>query len=174
MKTIDRATMKQYWQDERLSRWLIWTGPVLFVGSLPLFYCAYHYDNRSFVIAGIVVILLGLSPLLYVGECENPKKCIDLLYRRDTWQYRLLDRWIKYSGQPLSMFPTSTIGSEYLRRWAIKELTERTWELNYRYSREQDFYDEEKKIDWKSLDPRKGEKIHKKRVERERWMKAQG
>jgi hypothetical protein len=70
------------------------------------------------------------------------------------------------------MFPASTIGSKFLERWAINELRNRVRELNFRYSREKDFYDEEQKIDWENLDPRKGEGIKEKRIKREAWMKA--
>ena len=150
MKTIDKATIRQY-QGDALALW-VWVMlaiPPMVVGMA---LCCLA-DRKSISDAwwpwGFLALAVGMAIFLVGGVSMADDKAH--AEREKSWQYKLLDRWVEWSDQPLSMFPTSNIGSKYLELWAIKELTSRAQLLNERYSREEDFYNQEKKIDWEML-----------------------
>ena len=170
MKTIDKATVKQYWKDKRGFWWLF--GSILlplFLGAMTMWLGEQH-KNDSLWGCGFLLFAFSLAVLLIVGFGYGVNdECYE---REESWQYKLLDRWVEWSDQPLSMFPSSNIGSKYLELWAIKELTSRAQLLNERYSREEDFYNQEKKIDWEMLSPKRGEQTKVQRTIRESFMKS--
>lgn len=168
MKTIDRKIVKQYWRDHYGIYWWVVPGILLLFLGLTIFGFADSNGRATMWGFGWLPLLLG-TLMIGRGFMSTSHE----LDRRDTlWQYQLLDRWKRHSGQPLSMFPSSTIGSKFLRTWAMEELTKRAQELNECYSREDIFYAEEDEIDWVNMDPRDGEDMREERVGREEWMKA--
>jgi len=170
MKTIDKATVKRYWKDKYGFWWLFGLMLVpLFLGVMTMWFGEQHKIDSLWG-CGFLLFAFSLIALFIVGFCSGADDAYQ--EREESWQYKLLDRWVEWSDQPLSMFPSSSIGAKYLERWAIKELSSRAEELNQRYSREEDFYNEEKRIDWENLDPRDGEKTKELRTHREEFMKA--
>lgn len=170
MKTIDKATIEQYRADRRS----IWVWVMIFAPLLSVGMAVCNLADRKvisdtwwpwgFLAAGIgmVIFLFGGANMAYDQAHTE---------REEGWQYKLLDRWKLYSGRPLSMFPNSNIGSKFLERWAIEELSERAEELNQRYSREEVFYREERSIDWDNFSPRDGTLLKESRIRREEYMK---
>lgn len=171
MKTIDKATIRQYQKDKRsLWVWFALPGLPMFVGAAVCGLADQKRISDTWWPWGVLALVIGTIVLLSWGNnMVHDKACQQ---REESWQYKLLDRWAEWSDQPLSIFPMSNIGSKYLERWAIEELTSRAQLLSEHYSLEENFYKEEKKIDWENLNPRVGEKIKELRTHRETFMKA--
>jgi hypothetical protein len=162
MKTIDKATIEQYQKDQWSWRMWLALALTLIIAGVPVMYFSKPWGNLAFY-GGLAVLFIGAFRRPYQKGLEE---------RQASWQYKFLERWERYSGKSVSEFPTTHIGVKFLERWAINELAERAEELNQRYSREEDFYRQEKEIDWDNLDPQEGIKIKEDRTWREEYMKS--
>jgi len=167
MKTIDRATIRRYWMDKYLIRALAVLGTALVVPGCLLCLDTDFFQGQSFQLLGVWMVAFGLPIIIIVVAGFNEA----FHKRKESWQYQLLDQWRRYSGRRLWKFPSSTVGMELLARQVILDLIWRAQQTNPCYIEEEKFHDEEKKIDWKSLSPRKGERLHKKLIKREQRIK---
>src|SRR5258708_3664511 len=98
MKTIDRKTIKQYWKDVHGIRYWTGIGFLLVVVGVISFLIADSQKNTILWDLGWIPLLLGAVAL---GILAMESK--ELKERKQSWQYQLLDRWERHSGQSLSM-----------------------------------------------------------------------
>lgn len=168
MKTLKKEVVRQYRKDMYGSLWLSWVGIVILALGFSMLHVVKATQSTLLALLTVGITILGMALMgLAFAYRGHPER----IARKDSDNYKLLNRWVRYSGELLSAFPTSTIGSKYRERWAIDRLTVRAQGLNYFYAQQKSFYDEEKKIDWDNLPPDQGERLKKRRTKDEEAMK---
>ena len=167
MKPIDRATVRQYWWDIHGISRMACLGVLLIVGGIfGLVFIDYinHLLWDSCFVAGLMGLAIFANALMSAHK-RNEKPLPP--------EYQLLGKWERYSGEPLSLFPTtSSINPILLKILTVRELVLRAEALNRRYWEEESFRYAWRNVNWKNLSYRKYVKLYKKRTRQEKPIKA--
>lgn len=84
---------------------------------------------------GLIASFLGLGCIIHSisGDFTVPAE------RAATPEYKLLDRWVRYSCFPAKDFPTTEIARKVLSGWAQSELCSRARALNIAYAEQEGY-----------------------------------
>jgi hypothetical protein len=135
MTAITQGTIIQYWDEHH--EWqsdLIMGLSLLAIGAIALL-VGWHQQWASVFMGGMVAAFFGamisLKPAM--GDYKIQVE------RANSPEYKLLDRWVRYSYFSAKDFPTTEVAFKVLVEWAKDQLCSRAKTLNAAYA-EQEAY----------------------------------